>query len=66
MFSDVKASYLEGLNRWITSPAETRRHPLFNDDDDITFHRSLTENRASRHERKLDRLSESEKVVCMI
>ncbi|KAJ6709181.1 STEROL 3-BETA-GLUCOSYLTRANSFERASE [Salix koriyanagi] len=56
----------KGLNRWITSPAETRGHPLFNDDDNITFHRSLTENRASRHERKLDRLSESEKKKLII
>ncbi|KAB5568477.1 hypothetical protein DKX38_002270 [Salix brachista] len=64
--SPRKASDLEGLNRWITSPAETRRHPLFDDDDNITFHRSLTENRASRHERKLDRLSESEKKKLII
>ncbi|KAJ6730632.1 STEROL 3-BETA-GLUCOSYLTRANSFERASE UGT80B1 [Salix viminalis] len=56
----------KGLNRWITSPAETRGHPLFDDDDNITFHRSLTENRASRHERKLDRLSESEKKKLII
>uniref|UniRef100_A0A6N2KLN4 Uncharacterized protein n=1 Tax=Salix viminalis TaxID=40686 RepID=A0A6N2KLN4_SALVM len=64
--SPRKASDLEGLNRWITSPAETRGHPLFDDDDNITFHRSLTENRASRHERKLDRLSESEKKKLII
>ncbi|KAJ6391841.1 hypothetical protein OIU77_025744 [Salix suchowensis] len=59
-------SLRKGLNRWITSPDETRRHPLFNDDENITFHRSLTENRASRHERKLDRLSESEKKKLII
>ena len=66
MFSDVKASDLEGMNRSITTPVEPRRHPLFNDDDNITFHRSMTENRALRHELRLDRLSEREKVISMI
>jgi sterol 3beta-glucosyltransferase len=66
MFSDVKASDLEGMNRCITTPVETHRHTLFNDDDNITFHRSMTENRASRHELKLNRLSEREKVISMI
>nr|AYU74789.1 SG3 [Populus tomentosa] len=56
----------KGMNRCITTPVETRRHPLFNDDDNITFHRSMTDNRALRHELKLDRLSEREKKKLII
>ncbi|XP_061969572.1 sterol 3-beta-glucosyltransferase UGT80B1-like [Populus nigra] len=56
----------KGMNRCITTPVETHRHALFNDDDNITFHRSMTENRASRHELKLDRLSEREKKKLII
>lgn len=62
MFTDVKASILEGLDHCITAPVGIHRNLLF-DDHGISFTRSMTEKKeAPRHDFKLDRLSEREKV----
>lgn len=58
MFTDVKASILEGLDHCITAPVGIHRSLLF-DDHEISFTRSMTE---KKHDIKLDRLSEREKV----
>lgn len=56
-----------GLNLCINAPVDDHSHQLFDDDDNnITFYRSKTENRASRYELKLNRLSEREKVISKI
>ncbi|KAJ6998172.1 sterol 3-beta-glucosyltransferase UGT80B1-like isoform X1 [Populus alba x Populus x berolinensis] len=56
-----------GLNQFITAPVDDHSHQLFDDDDNnITFYRSKTENRASRYELKLNRLSEREKKKLII
>ncbi|KAI5589417.1 hypothetical protein BDE02_05G161400 [Populus trichocarpa] len=56
-----------GLNLCINAPVDDHSHQLFDDDDNnITFYRSKTENRASRYELKLNRLSEREKKKLII
>jgi hypothetical protein len=55
------------LNLCINAPVDDHSHQLFDDDDNnITFYRSKSENRASRYELKLNRLSEREKVISKI
>ena len=62
MFTDVKASILEGLDHCITAPISINRNLLI-DDHEVSFSRSMTEKKeAPRHDLKLDRLSEREKV----
>lgn len=62
MFIDIKVPDLEGLGHYITAPVDSYRNPLL-DDNSITYYRSMTENRIPRHELKVDRLSEQEKVI---
>jgi sterol 3beta-glucosyltransferase len=62
MLTDVKASILEGLDYCITAPISINRNLLI-DDNEVSFSRSMTEKKeAPRHDIKLDRLSEREKV----
>jgi sterol 3beta-glucosyltransferase len=62
MFTDAKASILEGLDHCITAPISINRNLLI-DDHEVPFSRSMMEkNEVPRHDLKLDRLSEREKV----
>lgn len=61
MLPDIKASDIEGLGR--CTPVGSHRHPPIDDDDNATIYRSITEKKTPRHELKLDKLSEHEKVI---
>jgi sterol 3beta-glucosyltransferase len=62
MFTDAKASILEGLDHCITAPISINRNLLI-DDHEVSFSRSMMEKKeVPRHDLKLDRLSEREKV----
>ncbi|KAJ6306821.1 hypothetical protein OIU78_022018 [Salix suchowensis] len=64
---DLSPLSQRGLNHRIAALVDDYSHPLFDDDDNnITFYRSHTENRASRYELKLNRLSEREKKKLII
>lgn len=58
------------MDHWITAPIGTPKNFVI-DDHEVRFSRSMTERRESRrHDLKLDRLSEREKVdmkiICML
>ncbi|XP_057993844.1 sterol 3-beta-glucosyltransferase UGT80B1 isoform X2 [Hevea brasiliensis] len=55
-----------GLDHCTTASVGTHRYPLIDDHDNITFYRSMTEKRTTRHELKLDKLSECEKKKLII
>ena len=59
--SDAKSFSLEGLDHCITAPVGAHRNLLI-DDIEISFSRSMTEKKTPRHDLKIDRLSEREKV----
>lgn len=62
IFTDVKASVLEGLDHCISSPITAYNNSLI-DDDGIVYSGSKTEKKmVPWHDLKLDRLSEREKV----
>ena len=68
--TDVYACLHEGLDHWIAAPIGTPKNLLI-DEHEIKFARSMTERRESRrHDLKLDRLSEREKVdmniICIL
>ncbi|KAJ6681491.1 STEROL 3-BETA-GLUCOSYLTRANSFERASE [Salix koriyanagi] len=64
---DLSPLSQRGLTHHIAALVDDYSHPLFDDDDNnITFYRSHTENRASRYELKLNRLSEREKKKLII
>ncbi|EEF38033.1 transferase, transferring glycosyl groups, putative [Ricinus communis] len=54
------------LDHCTTAPVRAHRHPLLDDHDNIIFYRSMTEKKTSKHELKLDRLSENEKQKLII
>ncbi|KAK6257722.1 hypothetical protein QUC31_001181 [Theobroma cacao] len=58
----VTSTPRKGLDHCITAPVGTPRNLLI-DDNEITFSRSMTEKKTPRHDLKIDRLSETEKVI---
>ncbi|XP_050212630.1 sterol 3-beta-glucosyltransferase UGT80B1 [Mercurialis annua] len=55
-----------GLDHCTTAPVRSHRYPLLDDNENITFCKSMTERRTWKHELKLDRLTENEKQKLII
>lgn len=60
--SSVSSTPKRGLDHCTSAPLAAQRHQLI-DDNEIAFSRSMTEKKNSRHDLKIDRLSEHEKVI---